>query len=116
MRGAIDRIVRHREPEFPVQPHDRIARPPVHQEGLAQTSLLGEVIYHMPAPAKRGVPTSEMRARGSPSFNNINLALGVELKLTRLTWTDLAHVIAKPFESMPELASSGISVVLASAL
>src|SRR6516164_1912073 len=30
LEGAIDRIVRHREPELLIQPHDQIARPPAH--------------------------------------------------------------------------------------
>src|SRR2546421_8458004 len=30
LEGAIDRIVRHRESELLVQPHDEIARPPAH--------------------------------------------------------------------------------------
>src|SRR6516225_11688211 len=30
LEGAIDRIVRYREPELLVQPHDQIARPPAH--------------------------------------------------------------------------------------
>ena len=28
LQGAIDRVVRHREPELLMQPHDQIARPP----------------------------------------------------------------------------------------
>src|SRR5262249_2058369 len=30
LEGAIDRIVRYREPELLMQPHDQIARPPAH--------------------------------------------------------------------------------------
>src|SRR5262249_37964007 len=30
LEGAIDRIVRYREPELLIQPHDQIARPPAH--------------------------------------------------------------------------------------
>ena len=30
LEGAIDRIVRHREPKLLMQPHDQIARPPAH--------------------------------------------------------------------------------------
>src|SRR2546425_12019835 len=30
LEGAIDRIVRHRESELLIQPHDEIARPPAH--------------------------------------------------------------------------------------
>ena len=30
LQGAIDRVVRHREAELLVQPHDQIARPPAY--------------------------------------------------------------------------------------
>ena len=30
LEGAIDCVIRHREPELLIQPHDQIARPPAH--------------------------------------------------------------------------------------